>query len=81
MAKYSIMAHYKTTEKDQGHVLPVQYSEQILPGTYEHDLQRLVDENLDLGVFDRKYRNDLTVAAGSRTPLENRSAYAWLKPV
>jgi transposase len=56
------MAHYKTTEKDQGHFLPVNYSEQILPGTYEHTMRWLVDEKLDLSVFDRKYSNDLTGA-------------------
>jgi transposase len=57
------MAHYKTTEKDQGHFLPVNYSEQILHGTYEHTMRWLIDEKLDLRVFDRKYSNDLTGAA------------------
>jgi transposase len=51
------------TEKDQGHFLPVQYSEQILPGTYEYTLQRLIDEKLDLDIFDGKYANDSTGAA------------------
>jgi hypothetical protein len=63
MIKSAIMVHYKMTEKAQGHFLPVQYSEQILPGTYEHEMQRLIDEKLDLGVFDRKYLDDLTGAA------------------
>jgi transposase len=56
------MAHYKTTEKDQGHFLPVHYSEQILPGTFEHTLRHLIDTKLDLGIFDGKYSNDLTGA-------------------
>jgi transposase len=57
------MAHYKTTEKDQGQFLPVQYSEQILPGTFEHTLRWLIDEKYDLSVFDLKYSNDFTGAA------------------
>jgi transposase len=57
------MAHYKTTERDQGVFLPVNYYEQILPGTFEHTLQCLIDAKLDLSVFDGKYNNDLTGAA------------------
>jgi transposase len=57
------MAHYKTTERDQGVFLPVNYYEQIIPGTYEHTLQFLIDTKFDLSVFDRKYNNDLTGAA------------------
>jgi transposase len=57
------MAHYKTTEKDQGVFLPVNYHEQIIPGTYEHTLQYLIDTKLDISVFDGKYNNDLTGAA------------------
>jgi len=57
------MAHYKETEKGQGLFLTVNLSEQILPGTYEHTLNRLIDEKLDLSVFDRKYNNEETGAA------------------
>jgi len=52
------MAHYKKTEKGQGLFLTVNLSEQILPGTYEHTLNRLIDEKLDLSVFDGKYNNE-----------------------
>ena len=52
------MARYKYTEKDQGLFLTVNLSEQILPGTYEYTLNRLIDKKLDLTIFDRKYTND-----------------------
>jgi transposase len=54
------MARYKHTEKGQGLFLTVNLSEQILPGTYEYTLNRLIDKKLDLSIFDRKYNNDET---------------------
>ena len=57
------MAHYKETEKGQGLFLTVNLSEQLVPGTYEYTLTRLIDNKLDLSIFDRKYNNDYTGAA------------------
>jgi transposase len=57
------MARYIETEKGQGMFLTVNLSEQIVPGTYEHTLNRLIDNKLDLKIFDKKYCNDLTGAA------------------
>ena len=57
------MAHYKETEKGQGLFLTVNLTEQIIPGTYEYTLTRLIDNKLDLSIFDRKYNNDYTGAA------------------
>jgi transposase len=57
------MAHYKTTEKDQGLFLTINLAEQLVPGTYEYTLTRLIDNKLDLSIFDRKYNNDYTGAA------------------
>ena len=57
------MARYRETEKGQGFFLTVKLSEQIIPGTFEHTLQRLFDTKLDLKIFDCKYINDLTGAA------------------
>jgi transposase len=57
------MAHYKKTEKSQGLFLSVNLWEQIIPGTYEHTLNHLIDNKLDLRIFDRKYNNDFTGAA------------------
>ena len=57
------MAHYKDTEKGQGLFLTVNLSEQIVPGTFEHTLDRLIGERLDISIFDGKYKNDKTGAA------------------
>jgi hypothetical protein len=52
----------KETEKGQGLFITVQLSEQLVPGTYEHTLNNLVDKKLDLRIFDRQYNNDATGA-------------------
>lgn len=51
------MARYKDYSYEQQKLLPVRYSEQILPGTFEHTLHHTIDE-IDLSVFDARYRND-----------------------
>jgi len=56
------MAHYKNTENGQGLFITVNLSEQIVPGTYEYTLTRLIDNKLDLTIFDSKYDNDYTGA-------------------
>jgi hypothetical protein len=40
------MVRYKETEKSQWLFLTVNFSEQILPGTFEHTLNRLIDKKL-----------------------------------
>ena len=57
------MARYRYTAKDQGLLVAVDLSEQLIPGTVEYTLKRLIDNKLDLRIFDRKYINDLTGAA------------------
>ncbi|MCR4300604.1 MAG: transposase [Sulfuricaulis sp.] len=52
------MARYKDYSYDQHKLLPVRYSEQILPGTFEYTLGYVIDHELDLSVFDGRYRND-----------------------
>jgi len=55
------MARYKHYSYDQVKLLPVRYSEQILPGTFEFTLNQVIDE-IDLSAFDAKYQNDATGA-------------------
>jgi len=56
------MARYKHYDYSQMKMLPVCFAEQILPGTFEHTVNRLVDEEFDLSVFEARYRNDETGA-------------------
>ena len=38
-------------------MLPIDLSVQLLPGTFEHALSHLIDHELDLRVFDERFRN------------------------
>jgi len=52
------MARYKEYSYAQGMFLPVSFHEQILPGTFEYALNYIIDKEMDLSVFERRYRND-----------------------
>lgn len=56
------MAKYKPYSYGQGQFIPVFFSEQILPGTFEFALNQLIDKKLDLSTFDSRFRNDETGA-------------------
>jgi transposase len=55
------MPRYRDYDYHQVKLLPVSYAQQILPGTFEHTLHHVIDE-IDLAVFDARYRNDATGA-------------------
>jgi len=52
------MARYKNYNLDQTKFIPIVFSDQIIPGTFEHTLSFLIDEHLDMSVFDARYKND-----------------------
>jgi len=56
------MARYKEYDYSQGKFIPVHFDRQILPGTFEYTLHYLIDNEIDLSVFDLRYRNDETGA-------------------
>jgi transposase len=59
------MAKYRTTDVAAGQsiFLTVNLNEQLLPGTFEHMLNEIIGTKIDLSVFDKKYKNDLTGAS------------------
>ena len=57
------MARYKPVDRHLSKLLPVKFSEQIVPGTFEYAVNWLVDHQIDLSVFDARYRNDQTGAS------------------
>jgi transposase len=57
------MARYKPVDPHLPKLLPVRFSEQILPATFEYALNWLVDHEIDLSVFNTRYRNDETGAS------------------
>jgi hypothetical protein len=51
------MARYKYFDKSQGLFMTVNLNDQLIPGSFEHTLNYLIDR-LDLGAFDAAFRND-----------------------
>ena len=59
------MARYKHIDTSP-RLLAVDFSKQLLPGTFEHALNWLLDHDIDLSSFDARYRNDETGASAYR---------------
>jgi transposase len=56
------MARFKEYSYEQTKLIPIAFSHQILPGTFEYTLNYLIDNEFDLSVFERRYHNDETGA-------------------
>ena len=56
------MARYKEYDYSQGKFIPIHFDKQILPGTFEYTLHYLIDNEIDLSIFDERYSNDETGA-------------------
>ncbi|MFH0351817.1 MAG: transposase [Chromatiales bacterium] len=56
------MARYKDYSYDQHKFIPISFQQQILPGTFEYTLNYLIDHEVDLSIFEARYRNDETGA-------------------
>ena len=56
------MARYKQIDTSP-RLIPVDLERQLLPGTFEHALNHLIDHELDLSGFDARYKNDRTCAS------------------
>lgn len=54
------MGRFKPYDYSQGLLIPVSLEEQLMPGTLEFAINRLVEKHLDLSIFDGKYKNDET---------------------
>ena len=54
------MARYKHYDLNQSKMIPLSYADQILEGSFEYALNEIVEEHLDLSVFEHRYRNDDT---------------------
>lgn len=56
------MAKYIPYSYQQGQLIPVVFSKQILPNTFESFLHELITDKLDLTIFDEQFCNDKTGA-------------------
>lgn len=54
------MPRFKDYDYHQSVMVPVSFDRQILPGTFEHSINYLVDQKLDLSIFNSRYKNDDT---------------------
>ncbi|KZN15486.1 transposase [Marinomonas sp. TW1] len=52
------MANYKPDLSCQSKFIPIDFSQQIVPGTFEYALSHIIDKHLDLTSFDDWYNND-----------------------
>ena len=52
------MARYKPADYGQGQFIPISFEKQILPGSFEHALNFIVDNKLDFSVLDKIHVND-----------------------
>jgi len=51
------MARYKTIDRNP-RLIAVNLQEQLVPGTFEHALDHLLDHEIDLSAFDARFSND-----------------------
>ena len=54
------MAKYKHYDYKQSLMIPVSLEEQLMPGTLEFAIHTLVENRMDMSVFDSNYQNDET---------------------
>jgi transposase len=56
------MARFKPYNYDQWVMIPISLHNQLEPGTLEYTINELVENHLDLSVFEERYQNDNTGA-------------------
>lgn len=56
------MARYKQYDYNQKRLIAVSFEDQIIPGTFEYALDYLIDNDVDLSIFEKRYSNDETGA-------------------
>lgn len=70
------MARYKVIDTSP-RFIAVDLQRQLVPGTFEHALNYLIDHELDLSEFAGRYRNDLTGAAAYTGTCRGRRQRKW----
>jgi transposase len=56
------MAKYKHVSREQGGMPAISFENQIMPGTFEHTIDYLVENRIDTSNIDTRYKNDDTGA-------------------
>ncbi len=55
-----MMARYNAYDYHQTHLIPVSLENHLLEGRREHTIHGLVDQKMDVSMFDRRYKHDET---------------------
>ena len=53
------MARYKQSDKEQSILIPLNFSDQLLPGTIEYAINDIIDNYIDTSIFDYRYNNEI----------------------
>jgi len=59
------MARYKEYDYSQGKFIPIHFDKQILAGTFEYSLHYLIDNEIDLSLFDLRYKETKRLGSGN----------------
>lgn len=54
------MARYKQYDYNQMQMIPLSLAEQMMPGTLEYAIHEVIENRMDLSLFDKRYKNDET---------------------
>lgn len=57
------MARFKRVDREQGVMIPISYGDQILPGTFEHALDYIVENRINTSAMEARYANAVTGAS------------------
>jgi transposase len=56
------MAKFKYVNREQGVMIPVSFERQITEGTFEHAIDYIVENRIDISRIEDRYKNDITGA-------------------
>ena len=54
------MAKHQHYDYNQAVIAPIFLGDQLVPGTLEYAIHYIVEERLNMSVFDKRYKNDKT---------------------
>lgn len=74
------MAKYIPYNFRQSTLVEIDFLEQLQPGTFEFAIHYLIENKLDLSIFDNHYKNDATVPAPLTTPRFCSKSFYSLTP-
>jgi len=69
------MPNFKTDYSNQNMFVPVIIDESLIPGTIEYAISHIVDNHLDLSLFDEHYCNDQNGAAAYQPSIMLRLSF------